>query len=224
MPKRADNPPAIGRRNFLKSASLVGAAALTPGAAAQALPTAAKANLKAAAPGPKQMAAETQPPSKDPVNQTTSGGDFMVDVFKTLDIDYLSMNCASSFRGLHEAVINHAGNTKPEILNCPHEDIAVHMAQGYAKIAGKPMAMICHGVVGLQHATMAMYNAWCDRVPVIVHGRQYRGGQQARRPAPNGCTPRSIPQRSCAISSNGTISRPRCSISPSRRCAPTRSR
>ncbi|MGZ3286532.1 MAG: thiamine pyrophosphate-binding protein [Xanthobacteraceae bacterium] len=170
MPKRADNPPAIGRRNFLKSASLVGAAALTPGAAAQALPTAAKTNLKAAAPGPRQMAAETQPPSKDPVNQTTSGGDFMVDVFKTLDIDYLSMNCASSFRGLHEAVINHAGNTKPEILNCPHEDIAVHLAQGYAKIAGKPMAMICHGVVGLQHATMAMYNAWCDRVPVIVLG------------------------------------------------------
>ncbi|MGZ3307105.1 MAG: thiamine pyrophosphate-binding protein [Xanthobacteraceae bacterium] len=170
MPKRADNPPAIGRRNFLKSASLVGAAALTPGAAAQALPTAAKANLKAAVPGPKQMAAETQPPSKDPVNQTTSGGDFMVDVFKTLDIDYLSMNCASSFRGLHEAVINHAGNSKPEILNCPHEDIAVHLAQGYAKIAGKPMAMICHGVVGLQHATMAMYNAWCDRVPVIVLG------------------------------------------------------
>ena len=170
MPKRADNPPAIGRRNFLKSASLVGAAALTPGAAAQALPTAAKANLKAAVPGPRQMAAETQPPSKDPVNQTTSGGDFMVDVFKTLDIDYLSMNCASSFRGLHEAVINHAGNTKPEILNCPHEDIAVHLAQGYAKIAGKPMAMICHGVVGLQHATMAMYNAWCDRVPVIVLG------------------------------------------------------
>jgi len=170
MPKRADNSPAIGRRNFLKSATLVGAAALTPSAAARALPSAAQANLKAAAPGPKQMAAETQPPSKDPVNQASSGGHFMVDVFKTLDIDYLSMNCASSFRGLHEAVINHADNTKPEILNCPHEDIAVHLAQGYAKIAGKPMAMICHGVVGLQHATMAMYNAWCDRVPVIVLG------------------------------------------------------
>jgi len=94
MPKRADNSPAIGRRNFLKSATLVGAAALTPSAAARALPSAAQANLKAAAPGPKQMAAETHPPSKDPVNQASSGGDFMVDVFKTLDIDYLSMNCA----------------------------------------------------------------------------------------------------------------------------------
>jgi acetolactate synthase-1/2/3 large subunit len=94
----------------------------------------------------------------------------MVDVFKTLDIDYLAMNSASSFRGLHEAVINHGGNTKPEIITCPHEEIAVHMAQGYAKIEGKPMATICHGVDGLQHASMAMYNAWCDRVPVIVMG------------------------------------------------------
>ncbi|MEA2950336.1 MAG: acetolactate synthase large subunit [Alphaproteobacteria bacterium] len=165
-----DDSPAIGRRNFLKGATIAGAAALTPAAAANAVPAAPQTRLKAAVPGPRQIAAETQPPIKDPVTQTTSGGDFMVDVFKTLDIDYLAMNCASSFRGLHEAVINYANNTKPEILNCPHEDIAVHMAQGYAKMAGKPMAMICHGVVGLQHATMAMYNAWCDRVPVYVMG------------------------------------------------------
>src|SRR5205085_5707688 len=104
---------------------------------------------------------------KDPVNQTSSGGEFMVDVLKSLDIDYLAMNCASSFRGLHEALVNHGGN-KPEIITCPHEEIAVHMAQGYAKIEGKPIAMICHGTVGLQHASMAMYNSWCDRVPVYV--------------------------------------------------------
>ena len=81
----------------------------------------------------------------------------------------MAINCASSYRGLHEAIVNHANN-KPEIITCVHEDIAVHMAQGYAKIEGKPMAMACHGVVGLQHATMAMYNAWCDRVPVLVMG------------------------------------------------------
>src|SRR6266852_3682698 len=92
----------------------------------------------------------------------------MVDVLKTLDIDYLAMNCASSCRGLHEAVINYGKNVKPEILTCTHEEIAVSMAQGYAKMEGKPMAMICHGTVGLQHASMAMYNAWCDRVPVYV--------------------------------------------------------
>ena len=170
MAKRS-NAPDAGRRNFLKGATIAGAAALTtPVAANASIPAAAERRGKAAVPGPRLAAAETMPPSKDPVSQTTSGGDFMVDVFKTLDIDYLAMNCASSFRGLHEAVLNHGGNTKPEILTCPHEEIAVHMAQGYAKIEGKPMAMICHGVVGIQHATMAMYNAWCDRVPVIVMG------------------------------------------------------
>jgi acetolactate synthase-1/2/3 large subunit len=169
VPKRREDKPAVGRRNFLKGAGLVGAAALTPGAA-QAQAVAPKANLKAAAPGPLQLAADTQPPTRESVTQASSGGDFMVDVFKSLDIDYLAMNCASSFRGLHEAVINYAKNSKPEILTCPHEEIAVHMGQGYAKMEGKPLAMICHGVVGLQHATMAMYNAWCDRVPVIVFG------------------------------------------------------
>ena len=156
------------RRNFLKGAGVVSAAMLTPPATASAQLAAPKPSLKAAVPGPKLIAVETQPPSKDPVNQTSSGGDFMVDVLRTLDFDYLAMNCASAFRGIHESFINYGKNTKPEILTCPHEEIAVHMAQGYAKIEGKPMAMMCHGTVGLQHASMALYNAWCDRVPVYV--------------------------------------------------------
>jgi acetolactate synthase-1/2/3 large subunit len=168
MPKHQQ--PELARRRFLKSATLAGAAALTTPAGATAPPSQPPASAKAQPPGPRVAAAETLPPVKDPVTQTSSGGDFMVDVLKTLDIEYLAMNCASSFRGLHEAVLNRGGNANPEILTCPHEEIAVHMAQGYAKIEGKPMAMICHGVVGLQHATMAMYNAWCDRVPVIVMG------------------------------------------------------
>src|SRR5215470_1143870 len=157
------------RRNFLKGASLAGAAAaMVPPATAHAIP-AAPETRKAAIPGPRQIAAETMAPAADPVNQTSSGGDFMVDVLNSLGIEYLAINCASSYRGLHEAAVNHANN-KPEILTCVHEDIAVHIAQGYAKMAGRPMAMACHGVVGLQHAAMAIYNAWCDRVPVIVLG------------------------------------------------------
>src|SRR5215475_5391958 len=167
--KRRSSSPDVARRNFLKGASLAGAAALAAPTAANAIPAPPQPKLKAALPGPLQIAADTQPPNKDPATQATSGGDFMVDVFNTLEIDYLAMNCASSFRGLHEAIIN-GKNNKLEILTCPHEEIAVSMAQGYAKIEGKPMAMICHGVVGLQHATMAMYNAWCDRVPVYVMG------------------------------------------------------
>jgi acetolactate synthase-1/2/3 large subunit len=158
------------RRNFLKGAGLAGAAAaVAPPVAANAMPAAALDKAKASLPGPMQVAAENLPPSGDPVNQTSSGGDFMTDVINSLGVEYMFINCASSYRGLHEAIINH-GNNKPEIITCVHEDIAVHMAQGYAKIAGKPAAMACHGVVGLQHATMAMYNSWCDRVPVLVFG------------------------------------------------------
>src|ERR1700736_1140126 len=166
MPKRR-NEPDSHRRNFLKGAGLAGAAALSP-MAAGAQVSATKQDLKAPAPGSKQIAVETLPPIKDLINQTSSGGACIVDVHKTLNSDYLAMNCASAFRGIHESFINYGKNTKPEILTCPHEEIAVHMAQGYAKIEGQPMAMMCHGTVGLQHASMALYNAWCDRVPVYV--------------------------------------------------------
>jgi acetolactate synthase-1/2/3 large subunit len=169
MSKRRQ-PADANRRNFLKGAGLVGAAAaVTPPVAASAMTAAPLEKAKASLPGPRQVAAESLPPSGDPVNQSSSGGDFMADVINSLGIEYMFINCASSYRGLHEAIINHSNN-KPEIITCVHEDIAVHMAQGYAKIAGKPAAMACHGVVGLQHATMAMYNAWCDRVPVLVYG------------------------------------------------------
>ena len=170
MPKRSNSPDA-GRRNFLKGATLVSAATLAaPAVGNIQLSGASQRSSKAETPGQKLVAVETMPPPADPVTQASGGGDFMVDVLKTLDIEYLATNCASSFRGLHEAVLNYGGNTQPEVLTCPHEEIAVHMAQGYAKIEGKPMAVACHGVVGLQHAAMAMYNAWCDRVPVIVIG------------------------------------------------------
>ena len=95
MSPRRDNSPAVGRRNFLKGATLAGtAAAIAVAPAANAVPTAPAAKLKAALPGPRLIAAETQPPVKDPATQTSSGGDFMVDVIKTLGIDYLAMNCA----------------------------------------------------------------------------------------------------------------------------------
>jgi len=96
------------------------------------------------------------------------GSDFMVDVIKSLDIDYLATNPGSSFRGLHESLVNYGGNQRPELLTCTHEEQAVAMGHGYYKVAGKPLAVACHGTVGIQHAAMAVYNAWCDRAPVIL--------------------------------------------------------
>jgi acetolactate synthase I/II/III large subunit len=97
-----------------------------------------------------------------------TGSDFMADVIKTLGFEYICANPGSSFRGLHESVVNYGGNKSPELITCCHEESAVAMAHGYAKIDGKPMAVMAHGTVGLQHAAMAIYNAWCDRVPVYL--------------------------------------------------------
>jgi thiamine pyrophosphate-dependent acetolactate synthase large subunit-like protein len=114
--------------------------------------------------------AETATPKELPRIGGVPGSDFMVDVIKTLDIKYLPANPASSFRAIHESLINYGGNKMPEFLTCAHEESAVAMAHGYFKVAGKPLMTLCHGTVGMQHAAMAIYNAWCDRVPVIVVG------------------------------------------------------
>jgi thiamine pyrophosphate-dependent acetolactate synthase large subunit-like protein len=100
----------------------------------------------------------------------------MVDVLRALDIEYCASNCGSSFEGLQESIVNHGGNRMPEFLTCLHEESAVGMAHGYAKVAGKPMMALLHGTVGIQHASMAIYNAYCDRVPIyLVAGLDYDG-------------------------------------------------
>src|SRR6185369_9577554 len=118
-----------------------------------------------------QRAAEKPEATGGAVDVTSNvrcGADFMVDVFKSLGIEYCAANPGTSFRGLHESVINYGNNKDPEFLTCLHEESSVAMAHGYAKIEGKPMMSMVHGTVGTQHATMAIYNAWCDRVPAIV--------------------------------------------------------
>jgi thiamine pyrophosphate-dependent acetolactate synthase large subunit-like protein len=91
----------------------------------------------------------------------------MVDVIKSLGFEYVCANPGSSFRALHESLINYGGN-KPELITCCHEESSVAMAHGYSKIEGKPACVFAHGTVGLQHASMAIYNAFCDRAPVYI--------------------------------------------------------
>jgi thiamine pyrophosphate-dependent acetolactate synthase large subunit-like protein len=91
-------------------------------------------------------------------------------VIKSLKIDYVYSNPASSFRGLHESLINYGKNTMPEFITCMHEESSVAMAHGNYKVTGKPQMVLCHGTVGLMHASMAVYNAWADRVPLLIIG------------------------------------------------------
>ncbi|MBV9191504.1 MAG: thiamine pyrophosphate-binding protein [Betaproteobacteria bacterium] len=159
------------RRRFLTGVLATGAAtAVAPAVKAQEKET---ERAPTALPPTTQVAAlETENPGEMAENRIkgTAGSDFMVDVIKTLNIKYCPANCASSYRGIHESLINYGGNKMPEFLTCMHEESAVAMGHGYFKVAGKPLMTLCHGTVGLQHATMGIYNAWCDRVPVIVIG------------------------------------------------------
>jgi len=176
MAKRQGDP-SVSRRKFLSGAAVAGAAVTAQGAspatsfAAPAPNPVEPARLPSALPpSAKVAAAEVGTPQEPKHGNGPVGSDFMVDVIKSLDIEYLPSNPASSFRALHESLINYGGNKKPEFLTCTHEESAVGMAHGYFKASGKPLLTLCHGTVGLQHAAMAIYNAWCDRVPVIVVG------------------------------------------------------
>src|SRR5215831_6247588 len=152
------------RRGFLKGAAVAASlgAVPSPGVAASVAPPRITAPLQNAR-------AETAPPPEvDVLTTDHCGSDFMVDVLRSLDIEYVCANPGSSFRALHESVINYGGNQKPEFITCCHEESSVGMAHGYSKIEGKPLGVLAHGTVGLQHAAMAVYNAYCDRVPIFI--------------------------------------------------------
>jgi acetolactate synthase I/II/III large subunit len=172
------------RRHFLKRGALAGAAALatSSGIAKAQSPEQQAVAPRGTTPVRTMTAEATPPPDVDVLTTESSGSDFMVDVIKSLGFEYVCANPGSSFRGLHESVINYGGNQAPELLTCCHEESAVAMGHGYFKAEGKPMAVLAHGTVGLQHAAMAIYNAWCDRVPIYIVIGNYNDAA-IRRPA-----------------------------------------
>jgi acetolactate synthase-1/2/3 large subunit len=174
MPKKDSNSksgPKLDRRKFLATVAIAGAssAAKPALAAPEATPQESRRLPSALPPNAKVAAAETGVPDIPPYStEGRPGSDFMVDVIKTLNIKYLPANPASSYRAIHESLIDYGKNTMPEFLTCTHEEAGVGIAHGYYKIANKPLMTLCHGTVGLMHATMNVYNAYCDRVPVII--------------------------------------------------------
>ena len=140
----------VDRRDFLKTA-VGGTAALT----AATHPAAAQEQAQNSRPaGAPLLAKETDPPSSvEVLTADHPGSDFMVDVFKSLGFEYVCANPGSSFRALHESIVNYGGNNSPEFITCCHEESSIAMA---------------HGTVGLQHASMAIYNAYCDHAPVYI--------------------------------------------------------
>jgi acetolactate synthase-1/2/3 large subunit len=183
--ERSDSKTNKSRREFLKTATLAGTIGALPSAGSAATEEVAVTETEVSSaptrgalpPSAEQLDKEASAPPEDAEELGVSGGlepatsygsDFMIDVMKSLGLDYVFSNPGSSFLGLHESITVYGGNSKPEFITCMHEESAAAMANGYYKAALKPAAIMCHGTVGLQHAAMNLYNAWCDRVPLIA--------------------------------------------------------
>ena len=150
------------------------------------------------------------------------GSDVVAETLRALDIPYIALNPGASYRGLHDSLVNYLGNEQPQMLLCLHEESAVAIAHGYAKVTGKAMAAAVHSNVGLMHATMAIFNAWCDRMPMLVLGATGPvDADQAPARGSTGSTPRATRARWSATTPSGTTSRPRRPPRAKSCCAPT---
>jgi thiamine pyrophosphate-dependent acetolactate synthase large subunit-like protein len=126
--------------------------------------------------------ADIEAPIAGAADSRVWGSDLMAEAIRNIGLDYVALNPGASFRGLHDSLVNYTGNRKPQMLLCLHEENAVSIAHGFAKIANRPMGVILHSNVGLMHGTMGIFNAWCDRVPMIVMGATGPVDASKRRP------------------------------------------
>src|SRR5579872_4991680 len=98
------------------------------------------------------------------------GSDAIAALVSALGVPYIALVPGSSYAGLQDSIVNHLGHRAPQILLTLHEESAVAIAHGFAKASGRMMATALHANVGLMHAVMAVYNAWCDRAPILMLG------------------------------------------------------
>jgi len=117
-----------------------------------------------------------------PAQKELWGSDAIAAMLRSLDVPYLALNPGASFRGLHDSLVNYLGNERPQMLLCLHEESAVAIAHGYARASGRMMGVVLHSNVGLMHGTMAIFNAWCDRVPMLILGATGPWDAAKRRP------------------------------------------
>jgi len=140
------------------------------------------ATRPSAKPAADHSIAAIERPNAAGANAPGFGSDVVADTLRALEIPYIAVTPGASYRGLHDSLVNHLGNENPGILLCLHEDHSVAIAHGYAKATGEPMGCVLHSNVGLLHGMMGLFNAWCDRVPMMVLGATGPVDAEKRRP------------------------------------------
>ena len=172
MSRNKDKRPALNRRAFLKGAA-TGAATIVAVPATNAQSAGRDVSAAPPAPAPDRIARDAgtvAPPSAPAHTTKRPGSDLMVQTLKELGVEFVAANPGSSFEGLQESLVNYGDppNQTPEFITALHEETAVDMADGYAKAEGRPMCALLHGTIGLQHASMAIYQAYYAGTPVLL--------------------------------------------------------
>ena len=128
------------------------------------------------------MSVQKEAPVPSPRQDEAWGSDAIAAMLRALDLPYIALNPGASYRGLHDSLVNYLGNERPQMLLCLHEESAVAIAHGYARAAGRMMGVALHSNVGLMHGSMAIFNAWCDRMPMLILGATGPWDAAKRRP------------------------------------------
>ena len=115
------------------------------------------------------------------------GGKAMVKIFERAGVDYIFSSPGTEWPPVWEALAEakERGDTKIQYINCRHEAAAVAMASGYAKITGKPQAVLLHATAGPLNAAMFLRAAYQERVPMVICcGETSAFGEESRLPDP----------------------------------------
>ncbi len=130
----------------------------------------------------KNTAIKHETPIPSAASDAVFGSDVIAGTLRALDMEYIALNPGASYRGLHDSLVNYLGNKKPQMVLCLHDETAVSIAQGYWKASNKLMAVGLHSNVGLMHASMPIFNSWCDRSPMLILGATGPWDAAKRRP------------------------------------------
>ena len=163
-------------------------------------------------------------PNAAGANAPGFGSDVVADTLRALDIPYIAVTPGASYRGLHDSIVNYLGNTMPQMLlgrlALRHEQIpAVAIAHGWRKSPARRSPPPYIPMSGCSTPLTAMFNAWCDRMPVVVLGATGPVDAMKRRPWIDWIHTARDQAHSSAATPNGTISRRHQGPRAKRSCA-----
>src|SRR5262245_17066988 len=83
-------------------------------------------------------------------------------------IEYVFANAGTDFAPIVEALSQPTAAKSRRVMVVPHENVAMAMAHGYYRIAGKPAAVMVHVTVGTANAINGLINAARDNIPLLL--------------------------------------------------------